>query len=138
LAARLSQTAASLAVIGDNRDPEKVTRVLGKSPDVARRKGQTWLSRKGSPLQAHTGIWQVMTARREPGDLDGQIAELLDGTTDDLTVWLDLSRRFQMFVDCGLSLVTRNEGLMISAPTMALLGSRGIALDFDIYAPWED
>lgn len=75
---------------------------------------------------------------REPGDLKAQVAEILAGMTGDLSIWRDQVRRFEVQTFVGLFLEMGNEGLCMSRETTALLGARGIALDFDIYAGGDD
>jgi ABC-type phosphonate transport system ATPase subunit len=58
--------------------------------------------------------------------------------SSDLTAWKDLSRRFGGRFFCGLFMQNTNDGLRLEAPTIAAIGDRGLALDFDIYAPDND
>ena len=58
---------------------------------------------------------------------------LLGGTTDDISVWRDIAKRFEVKVFAGLFLNDFNEGLPISSATVSALGARNIALDLDIY-----
>ncbi|SRR5258708_176636 len=127
----LSKTAASLRLFGDDLNPDEVTRLLGKQPDVAERKGD--IRPSGSTVRR--GRWSVKVRRRAPGDLDGQIAELLAGTTEDLAVWQRLTSVCAANVFCGLFLAQENEGIDVSPQTLRLLGERGIKLQLDIYAP---
>ena len=69
-----------------------------------------------------------------PGNLDGQIAELLAGTTKDLGVWQRLTSAYDVDVFCGLFLEHENEGICVSPATLGLLGERGIKLQLDVYA----
>ena len=48
--------------------------------------GGTWHTRDGTERIASTGMWDKAVARRLPGDLDGQVAELLALMTSDLAV----------------------------------------------------
>jgi Domain of unknown function (DUF4279) len=127
----LSKTAASLRLFGDDLNPDEVTRLLGKEPDVAERKGDVRTS--GSTVRR--GRWSVKVGRRAPGDLDGQIAELLAGTTEDLAVWQRLTSVYAVDIFCGLFLEQENEGVDVSPRTLRMLGERGIKLQLDIYAP---
>jgi hypothetical protein len=136
--ASLSKTAATFRVFGDDLEPDEITKLLGKKPDRAERKGEERLTPNGKKLIARTGSWRIKVERRAPGDLDGQIAELLEGMTDDLSAWQQVTSRFQVDIFCGLFLEGTNEGLPISAASTALLGSRGISLDFDIYYDGND
>jgi hypothetical protein len=130
----INRTAASLRVFGDDLDPDEVTRLLGKQPDKAERRGDI----RSSGQAARRGRWSVSAERRTPGDLDGQIAELLAGTTDDLAVWQRLASTSDVDVFCGLFLEQENEGILLSPQALQLLGERGIRLSLDIYAPGDD
>jgi hypothetical protein len=79
------------------------------------------------------GMWRLVASKREPEDLDGQIAELLSKLTDDLDVWASIARTYQLDLFCGLFMGGSNEGLSISPETMAALGLRHIELGLDIY-----
>ena len=71
--------------------------------------------------------------RREPGDLDAQINDLLDGLSDDLLAWQSFSKRYRGRVFCGLYLATGNEGVTLLSGTLLRLGERGLLMDLDIY-----
>jgi len=114
------RTAASLRFFGDDLDPDQVTYALGKS--------------SGTFRTANYGTWLLEVERRSPGDLNGQIAELLKGTTDDLEIWRSLSQRFQSDIFCGLFLNKQMSGIDVSPQTMLTLGERGLLLDLDIEA----
>ncbi|MDQ0839238.1 hypothetical protein QFZ54_003022 [Sphingomonas faeni] len=77
----------------------------------------------------------MVAERREPADLDGQINDLLDGLSDDCSVWRSLSHLFRGRVFCGLFLASGNEGLTLRSETLARLSERGLLLDLDIYGP---
>ena len=134
----LHKTAASLRFFGDDIDPDEITARLGAAPTVGVRKGGTWQTDLGVSKPARTGSWRLSAERRDPGDLDGQIGALLDGLNDDLSVWQDLTTRFQADLFCGLFLQERNEGLSLSPGTIRDLGRRGLALSLDIYGPEPD
>ena len=129
----LSKTAASLRFFGDDLDPDEVTRLLGKQPLAAERRGEIFRTRSRERV-ARQGAWRVEVERRGPGDLDGQIAELLAGTTEDLAVWRHLTAKYWAEIFCGLFLKEYNEGICVSARTLQMLGERGINLDLDIYS----
>ncbi len=131
----LHKTAASLRFFGDDVDPEEITRLLGGAPTVGVRKGGIWLTSRGVEKTAFRGQWRVTVERRSPGDLDGQVAQLLTPLTTDFAVWNDLTRRFKADVFCGLFLNEFNEGLTLSPETLEALGLRGLSLGLDIYGP---
>ena len=70
-----------------------------------------------------------------PGDLDGQVTELLQRLTSDLEIWGVLAGRFRVDLFCGLFMDGSNEGFNLSTSALKALGDRGIELALDIYAP---
>ena len=130
--AKLRRSSCARRIMGENLDSDEVTQLLDKLPTKAERKGDRTDYPSGRFKIAWGGMWRIIAERREPGDLDGQVAEILAGTTEDLAVWRDLSFRFEVQMFVGLFLEERNEGLYISREATALLGARGIALDLDI------
>ena len=135
---RLRETAASLRFFGDDLDPQEITSRLGGPPTVGVRKGDAWLTSRGVEKIARTGSWRLQVDRRQPGDLDGQILELLSHLTSDLETWRELSARYRGDIFCGLFLETGNDGGSLSPTTLAAIGLRGLELDLDIYAPLDD
>lgn len=131
--AKIFESAATLRIMGDNLHPEDITRSLGREPDRAEKKGDRNPLKNGRDRIAKTGSWERTIERKRPGNLDEQIAGLLTGLTENLSVWTALSSKFEVQIFCGLFLREYNEGLYISAETTKMLGSRGIALDFSIY-----
>lgn len=73
----ISRTAVSLRFMGDELRPEEVSMVLGCQADGGASKGGAWRTPKGVERIARTGMWHKGVARRSPGDLDGQVIELL-------------------------------------------------------------
>ena len=131
--AELNESVAGLRVVGDDLDPEEITRLLGRPPDLARRKGEI-IHAEGRERVASTGAWIVNTDSSAPADLDRQVDELLAGTTSDLAVWRRLADRHRIDVFCGLFMKEPNERIAISPQTLRKLAERGIELDLDIYA----
>jgi hypothetical protein len=97
------------------------------------RKGGVWRTKIGVEKVAAQGSWRIVAERREPADLDGQINNILDGLSKDLTAWRAYSLRYRGRVFCGPFLASGNEGLTLQSETLARLGERGLLIDFDIY-----
>lgn len=133
--ATISKTRLSIRFFGDDLDPHEITARLGRAPSEGASKGGVIVSENGTERIARTGSWRLLAGHRMPGDLDGQVAELIETLNDDLSVWQDLSARFRGDVFCGLFMQESNEGIGLSAATMESLSSRGLAIGFDIYDP---
>jgi len=82
---------------------------------------------------ARTGTWQLDASDRKPGDIDGQIHEILAQMTGDIAIWQSLTRRYHADLFCGLFMRFGNEGLTISAASLEALGIRGIELGLRLY-----
>ena len=112
----LRKTAATLRVIGADLVPEEISERLACAPTKSR-----------------PGMWHLESTPREPGNLDVQIMEILSKVTNDLDVWQDLARAYDVNLFCGLFMDGGNEGLHVSPHSLAALGQRGIELQLDIY-----
>jgi hypothetical protein len=132
----LHKSAASIGFYGDDLDPAEITSALGAEPTVGVSKGGQWKTRSGTVHVAPTGSWRVKAERREPGDLDGQINDLLDGLSDDLVAWRSFAQRYRGRAFCGVFLGSGNEGLKLRSETLTRLGERGLLIDLDIYGPY--
>ncbi|WP_454886231.1 DUF4279 domain-containing protein [Sphingomonas oryzagri] len=131
--AALHETTMTLRFFGDDLDPDEVTARLGCLPTFGAKKGGIWITKRGAEKVARTGFWRIAVENRQPGDLDAQIAELLEQCSDDLSAWTDLTAQFTANVFCGVFMDERNEGASLSPESMRLLGARNLPLWFDIY-----
>lgn len=129
----LHKTDASISFHGDDLDPAEITSALGAEPTVGVRKGGLWRTTSGVEKVAWQGSWRIEVPRCEPGDLDGQINDLLDRLSNDLPAWRLYSQRHRGRVFCGLFLASGNEGLTLRPETLVRVGERGLLIDLDIY-----
>jgi hypothetical protein len=134
--AAIDQSRLSLRIFGDSLDPDVVSNQLGKQPTFSSRKGEIARRHEGAcEYIAKSNSWLLNAEHRSPGDLDGQITEIFNGLTDDLSVWNSLCSQFEVDLFCGLFMKEGNEGIGLSARSMRLIGERGVSLNFDIYGP---
>ncbi len=131
--AAVSKTRASLRIFGDDLDPDEISALLGAPPTLSGKKGEVRVDARGVERTARTGRWLLQVTRRQPGDLDGQLVELLSPLTPDTGVWRSLVARFKADIFCGLFMDEGNEGLELRPETLEMIGSRGLSLGFDIY-----
>ncbi len=135
----INHSAVTLRIIGDELIPAKITKTFGVLPTHALTKGDKIVGTKtGTVKTARSGMWQLKALDREPGDLDGQIREILGQLTTDLNIWKSLASRYKMDLFCGLFMECSNEGVNLSPESLLALGSRGIKIGFCIYAPIGD
>lgn len=131
----MKRSAASLRVFGEALDPDEITRLLGKPPSGAHRKGDVVGPRKNRV--APQGSWRLAANDREPGDLDSQVEEILGGITDDLSIWRHIGQMSAIDLFCGVWLDGSAEEFYLSPATLIKLGERGIWLTLDTYAAVE-
>lgn len=132
----IARLSVSVRVLGDDLDPEEVTRLLGTAPNFAARKGDQRQS--GSrPFQQRIGIWTFARTTKPSSEweLDGAIKALLGRLPSDLDVWRRLAERYSLDVFCGLFMSSDNQGTDVQPETLRLLADRGLALSFDLYGP---
>ncbi len=125
----VDRASASLIIIGDDLDPDEVTKILKCEPSDAIRKGEK--GRNNRP--ARTGRWSLDSPLEE-ACLDEQIRWLLDALPEDQAIWEYLWERYELVVFCGLFMDDWNRETILRSTTLAGMGRRGLRLDLDIYA----
>lgn len=128
----VDEVRVALRVMGDDLDPDEVSRLLGCQPTMARRKGEV-VPGKVRDRVWQSGIWTLGRTTRRAA-IEEEVRLLLAAVTDDLGAWRELCRRFRMDVFCGVFMEDWNRGFELSPATMKLLSERGLAIGFDIYA----
>ena len=133
--AHVQKSVVTLRIGGDDLVPDEITKFLGSSPTAAETKGEKIVGRKTGHVRiAKMGSWRLHAKDREPEDMDGQIQELLGQVTSDLTIWKSIGEKYQIDLFCGIFLGGSNEGMTLSAASLAALGERGIEMGLDIYS----
>ena len=123
----------SVRAVGDDLDPDEVTRALGAVPSFAARRGD----RRGSPgreVIQRTGVWsaQFGGAPRE-WTLGEAIDALLERLPSDLAVWDALAAKYRLDVFCGVHLEGWNRGIALGPMLLRRLADRHLELSLDIY-----
>lgn len=131
--AELNRSRACLRFFGDDLVPDEITKILGAHPTDAKLKGEITRLASGKARVSQTGSWRLDAPEQAPGDINLQVEWILSQLSGELGIWRQLNQRFQIDCFCGLFLKEGNEGLSLSAQTLAALGLRGIEVDFDIY-----
>ena len=131
----VAKSVASLRIFGDELIPEEITERIGCEPTWSYRKGDVDHLRSGKDIVRKTGMWLLEATATEPEDLNLQVKEVISRLTSNLDVWKALNREFEIDLYCGLFLESTNDGLSLSAETLAALGERGVELGLQVYAP---
>ena len=77
--AHISESQASLRIIGDLLNPEEITKLLGGSPTSAQKKGEVIIGRTtGKRREVRSGVWRLVASKRSPENLDAQVEEILN------------------------------------------------------------
>lgn len=126
-----------LRVFGDDLDPPTITAMLGVEPTSSCCKGDHFRGKRTERIEK-TGKWLLEIDWSTEVLLEALINQLLDSLTNDLTVWQELVRQYEIDLFCGLSLKSWNRGLTLSPRTLVRIGERGLELNLDIYFMGED
>ena len=137
--AQVQRTVVTLRIGSEDLIPDEITRLLGATPTKTQTKGEKIVGKNTGHVRiAKAGMWRLSASDCEPEDMDGQIEEILSQTTNDLAVWRSIGEKHQIDLFCGLFLGVSNEGMSLSAKSLAALGERGIELALDIYSGHDD
>ncbi|WP_179102120.1 DUF4279 domain-containing protein [Sphingopyxis sp. KK2] len=119
----------------DDLVPSEITSLLGVEPHLAVIKGERFLSSNGKYIEASTGKWQFWGDWKSPVDLNEEISTLLAMLTDDLAAWSYLTARCHCYLTVGGHFNDWTGGIALAPETISALAARGLAIDFDLYAP---
>ena len=133
---QISESAVCLRISGDDLLPEEISELLGYEPTVGYRKGDIrYIGPSKREKKERSGSWRLDVDRVRPGNLNDQINEIFSKLTSDISAWERISKRYSVYLFCGLFMKEGNEGIEISASTLKLLGDRGVEMGLDIYDP---
>ena len=135
----VDRVTVSLRVSADDLNPEEVSQLLRCRPTKSHVKGEVIVGKTtGSRWSAPTGVWLLNSDDKRSVELGQQIMNLLGRVSDDPATWEALTKKYKADVFCGLFLDAENRGCRVSADTLRRLAERGLDIDFDIYAVFDD
>jgi hypothetical protein len=126
----VDETRVSLAVYGDDLDPETVSGILGCAPSHCHRKGDR--HRQTSPPFS-MGAWILTVEGRAPQGPSELIGELLGRFPSDPALWRPLIEQYRVSVRVGIHTAGWNRGFDITSAVVAALARTGVGLGFDLY-----
>jgi hypothetical protein len=126
----VDESSATLAVYGENLEPQDVTALLGVEPTRAFRKGDKQGPR--SPAMPH-GAWFLEVRGIAPAGPDTQLEILLSKLRAPGSVWRELNDRYTVQVRFAVHFEGWNKGFELNKNLTSRLADLGAGLTFDIY-----
>jgi len=136
--AELHRVVASLRIVGDAPDSDRISALLGCKPTKGWARGDVIKRGKLPDRVATFGLWSLEASETQPADLDLQVDEIIERTSNDLRRWAEVGAAFEVSLFCGWFMEAWNEGTSLAPRTLEALAVRGIALDIDLYGPSDD
>ncbi len=134
---QIDKITVSLRILGDDLDPDEISRLLAVSPTFSARRGDA-RETKRAILRQPVGVWSFDIGKSSEWVLEDLIRSLLDRIQVPVETWQLLRTRYQIEMFCGLFLNDWNRGTNLSAGILGRLAERGIALSLDIYCNGTD
>ena len=128
----VDRIAVAVRIIGDTLDPDRLTRMLGVAPTLARRKGEP-MERDGATVEQPTGIWSYALPASPEWELGDAIRTLLEQLPSDPALWESLALEFSTDVFCAIFLDAPNRLAILPVETLDLLAERRLQLTFDLF-----
>lgn len=129
----------SLAIYGEDLDPDEVTRLLCCAPTASHRRGDVRFSKKiGSSTVAKRGVWLLSVEGTAPQTADELTAAIFERISLDDQVWSALAARFDIQMRYGVFVNAWNRGLDLNSDLVQKLAIIRASLVFDIYAEVDD
>ena len=121
---------ATLAIYGDDLNPDVVSGMLGCSPSHAHRQGD----RKSPTSPAFkTGAWLLTVETKSPNGPQEAISALLARFPATSEFWQPIVAKFRVSVRVGIHTVGWNRGFGLSPEILNAVGGIGAGIGFDLY-----
>lgn len=131
----LQRAIVTLRIDEDDLDPAEITSLLGGEPRLGVRKGEQFTGQSGEQVTAKTGKWNFGGDWETAPDIGSQITAIFEKLTQDLDIWRSVTGRFHCYVSVGGYFDGWTGGMTLEPTVLMLMAERGLAIDFDFYAP---
>lgn len=133
----VDKCSVTLRFWGDDLVPDDITQLLGINPTKSYTKGD--VSRGKVYDRIHKiGVWLYSLERCAGVSLEDRIDRLFNQLTANLSVWRELTTKFDADLFCGLWLKRWNRGLDLSQQMLQRISERGLSINLDIYVDYEE
>lgn len=126
----VDQSRLTLAIHGEDLDPDEISRLLGCAPTSAHRRGD---SRRLGPPWAK-GAWLLSVEGKSPTGPEELVHLLFARLPTDEVLWSGLRRRFRLQLMFGIFTERWNRGFELSPEAVRRIVSIGAGVGLDIYA----
>jgi hypothetical protein len=138
----VDEVGVTLAIYGEELDPEEISRTLGVAPTRAHRRGERPKPRSGKRLGPphresppyKRGGWFLS----ERGFNEDVIDRVLRQLPEAPAVWRELGARYEIQLRFGIHMTGWNKGMGISSEQVMRIARIGATMEFDIYAYGDD
>lgn len=127
----VDETCATLAVYGEELEPDDITAMLGCAPTSSHRRGDR--RGKRSP-PAKRGGWLLEHRGKRPDGPEELTAVLLDQVSKDPAVWKALVERYDVQLRLGIHITGWNRGFGLSSALVGRIAALGPSIDVDLYS----
>jgi hypothetical protein len=136
--AAIARSTVSIRFFGEALIPAELTAALGAESSTQYMKGDARTTKSGQTYVRKHGAWILAASVRMPEAIDAQLSELFGQLTQEMSVWLMLTTRFDADVFCGIFMKESNEGFSLLPGTLRALADRNLEIGFEIYDPVDD
>ena len=126
----------TLAIYGEDLDPDEITRLLGVHPTHSHRRGDRHKPDSRFPFQQ--GAWFLERRGMAPVCPDELTKEVLDQLPTEMERWRLIKERFDIRLLYGLHFSGWNKGLDLPRELVARIAAIGASMGFDIYMYGEE
>jgi len=126
----VDESRATLAIYGDDLDPDVVSILLGCQPSHAHRKGDR---KKQNSRPFAAGAWLLTVETKVPHGPEEAVAALLAKFPQEQAFWRPIIDGYRASIRIGIHTAGWNRGFGLSPEILATLARIGLGVDFDLY-----
>lgn len=126
----VDESRATLAIYGDDLDPDIVSDLLGCSPSRAHRKGDR---KTVTSVPFRSGAWLLTVEARSPEGPAEAIADLLGRFPAEPGFWQRIIGVYDVSIRVAIHTSGWNRGFCLPAGLLSRVGQIGLPIDVDLY-----
>jgi hypothetical protein len=129
----LEESSVGINFTSDKLDRHEITKSLGVFPTKAWNPGEKHpIGNKGHTRITDWGMWYYDDTR-DSLELNDKLIKLFGRLNQDLTVWKDLTEKYEVWIDVAGYMRNWTRGFSLKSEVMQLLIERNLEIVFDVY-----